>query len=120
MVSGTSRRLGQMAKSSASSRKRLDQADSSKPSGSTGDLAVSPPIPSSDLLHAVEGNLSAFAAIASQSQQTIRQLRAAHGDLVLTCDAVRKVLEDLQAGRITPEKAQRWASFVRRGYVAGN
>jgi len=68
----------------------------------------------------VEGDPGAFAVISAQPQETIRQLRAAQGDLVLTRDAVRAVLEDLEAGRIIPEQAQQWASFVRRGYVAGN
>lgn len=38
---------------------------------------------------------------------------------VLTADAVCRVLSGLAAGGVRPEVAQRWASFVRRGYVGG-
>jgi hypothetical protein len=37
--------------------------------------------------------------------------------LTLTREAVKQVLVDLLQKKISPEQAQLWASFVRRGYV---
>jgi hypothetical protein len=39
--------------------------------------------------------------------------------LVLTTSAVHRVVSSLIAGEISPSEAQRWASFVRRGYADG-
>ena len=116
----TALQLREVSERITSSKKRLVQADSSKRNGYTAHPAKSRRVRPADLRQAVEGDPGAFAVISAQPQETIRQLRAAQGDLVLTRDAVRAVLEHLEAGRITPERAQQWASFVRRGYVAGN
>ncbi len=40
-------------------------------------------------------------------------------ELVLPAAAVGKMLTALRLGQITPDVAQSWASFVRRGYLAG-
>ena len=77
--------------------------------------ALSPP----DLTRAVGGDLDAFALLSQQPHAAIQECRTALADLVVTAEAVRKVLDAFQRGAAPPEFVQQWASFVRRGYVAG-
>ncbi|MDP9373837.1 MAG: hypothetical protein M3Q65_15565 [Chloroflexota bacterium] len=72
-----------------------------------------------DLVNAVNGDMAAFLFLREQPHAAIRRCRDALPELVLPAQAVRRMLTALQAGRIGPEMAQSWASFVRRGYIAG-
>jgi hypothetical protein len=72
-----------------------------------------------ELEQAVAGDLDALASVLDHRQHSIGEAARAAADLVVTPDAVRSVLRHLRDGGVSPEHVQRWASFVRRGYVAG-
>jgi hypothetical protein len=72
-----------------------------------------------DLLKAVQGDFTAFADLLKQPHETIQARRTLLPELVLTAKAVRQVLQALQRSEVSPEVVQRWASFVRRGFVTG-
>lgn len=71
------------------------------------------------LRNALSGDLEAFEMLLStpnvELSKTVENLP--EEQLILTKKAVRKILSSLQSGLISPEQAQSWASFVRRGYV---
>lgn len=71
------------------------------------------------LTEAVNGDMGAFALVREQPHDVIRRCREMLPELVLPAAAVSAVLTALRLGQIAPELAQSWASFVRRGYVAG-
>lgn len=71
-----------------------------------------------DLRRAVDGDAVAVAGL-QVPQEALASAAAGIGDLVLTRDAILRVLGDLRKGRISGEEAQRWSSFVKRGYVSG-
>jgi hypothetical protein len=73
-----------------------------------------------ELERAVSADVDALAAILDRRQSEIVRLRAHVPSLVVTIDTARSVLGRLQQGTISPAQAQRWASFVRRGYVEGH
>lgn len=52
------------------------------------------------------------------SQNDLAAAQARVGPLVLAVPAVRRVVDSLRSGTISPEVAQAWASFMRRGYIA--
>ena len=68
-----------------------------------------------DLVNAVNGDVAAFLFLREQPHAAIRRCRAALPELVLPAAAVGKMLTALRLGQITPDVAQSWASFVRRG-----
>ena len=72
-----------------------------------------------DLVKAVHGDLEAFSFVQEQPPAAIQACRDSLPELVLPHNGIRKVLTELQRKHISPEQAQRWASFVRRGYIAG-
>jgi hypothetical protein len=71
-----------------------------------------------DLRKTVQGDLAAFARLLEQSHDIVRSHRAQLTDLTFTGSAVLHVLQMLQHGEASPEFVQRWASFMRRGYIA--
>jgi hypothetical protein len=68
---------------------------------------------------AVGGDLGAFSIVATQPHGVLQECSASAGDLVVTVDAICRVLGALRSRSVPPIDVQRWASFVRRGYVAG-
>jgi hypothetical protein len=72
-----------------------------------------------NLVKAVPGDFEAFAIVIRQPHAAIQACRASLPELVLPAKAVRQVLQAFQHSEITPEEVQKWASFVRRGYVTG-
>jgi hypothetical protein len=73
----------------------------------------------STLVDAVAGDVRAFDALQRRTHTELRECNAALENLMLTSGAVRRVLYGVLSGDITPGVAQGWASFVRRGYIAG-
>jgi len=65
----------------------------------------------------VHGDYHAFSRLLQQPQEVIEGQAGNLPELVLTTQAVHKVLCALQRQEISPQLAQAWASFVRRGYV---
>ena len=72
-----------------------------------------------DLYRAVEGDSAAFARVCALPHAHLLAARRDLAVLTLTTSAVWRVLRALQQHTLTPSQAQAWASFVRRGYVAG-
>lgn len=73
---------------------------------------------SSYLEKAIRGDLESFCLVLQQSHSTIREWSTSLPHLVLNKEALVEVLKALQLGYASPELVQKWASFVRRGYVA--
>ena len=65
----------------------------------------------------LDGNAALASAVYAMPQEELRKSVAGR-ELVLTKQAVIRVLRDLRAGRVAPRDVQRWASFVRRGFAA--
>jgi hypothetical protein len=63
------------------------------------------------------GDVASMASLREVPQQELAA--AADGPLLLTRDAVVRVLRSYSAGEFSDAAVQSWASFVRRGYVAG-
>lgn len=70
------------------------------------------------LARALRGDRRAIALLERQPHDAVLEAAGMLPGLVLRADAVRAVLLDLRDGRLSPDSAQRWASFVRRGYVS--
>jgi hypothetical protein len=68
---------------------------------------------------AVAGDLDALPTIESASQSDLLQAASNLHPLTLTKSALIRVLKGWPSGADADENVQRWASFVRRGYVAG-
>jgi hypothetical protein len=73
---------------------------------------------SRDLMHAVEGDLDAFSLLLHQDHATLLKSSSGPGTLIVTPDAVRRVLVALRAGQVSPALVQQWASFVRLGFTS--
>lgn len=71
------------------------------------------------LSDAVQGDLDAFSLLLEQ-QGAPRARPVGIASLTLTPEAVRTVLLELRNGQFLPVLIQQWASFVRRGYIAGS
>ncbi|SRR6266571_6418972 len=71
-----------------------------------------------DLNKAVNGDFAAFSLLLNQPHRAIEQCRQTLPNLILTADGLRQVLLALLEHRIDEGSVQKWASFVRRGYVA--
>jgi Trp operon repressor len=72
-----------------------------------------------NLIKSVDGDIVAFEALKQTNGKRLRSDSPKSLKLVVTLDTVKHVLQALQDGRISPQQAQQWASFIRRGYVAG-
>lgn len=72
-----------------------------------------------ELIRTVGGDITAFEALRQNPNQLARLSSYSAPKLVVTLEAVRDVLSALRDGRVSPQQAQQWASFVRRGYIAG-
>jgi hypothetical protein len=73
-----------------------------------------------DLERAVAGDLSALSLIEAEPHSRLRALSHVVPTLAVDAHAASSVLRQLRAREITSQQAQRWASFVRRGYIAGH
>jgi hypothetical protein len=70
------------------------------------------------LIRLVSGDADTLQSLAQVSQEDL--IRSASGtELVVHAEAVAKVLRSLSAESIDAQTAQRWASFVRRGFFEG-
>jgi len=67
----------------------------------------------------VQGDLHAFARLVKKPVAVLRDADRRLPRHVLTATAVRHVLSALEHGTASPDLVQRWASFMRRGYIAG-
>jgi hypothetical protein len=67
---------------------------------------------------AVEGDFQAFESLQRRSHVELRN-HSESQEFTLTSVALRQVLQKLLEEQITPDDVQKWASFVRRGYIAG-
>jgi len=72
-----------------------------------------------DLGKVVLGDLETFSRMVDQKHESIIEYSRSLPSLVLRAGSVRRVLRDLLHHRASPAEAQRWASFIRRGYIAG-
>ena len=70
-----------------------------------------------DLADAVHGRLEAFARLSGHTHEELQQARDSLNELLVTAGDVGKVLAQLLERKISPEQAQAWAFFVRRGYI---
>ena len=69
----------------------------------------------------LRGEPTAMGSIVKTEHRAIQAAGSAIArPLILTREATSNVLEALAAGRVSPEAAQAWASFVRRGFVEGS
>jgi len=67
----------------------------------------------------VHGDLAAFAELAQEPAALLDQSGEGVRTYMVSARAVGDVLSALQRGTGAPELVQRWASFIRRGYLAG-
>lgn len=71
------------------------------------------------LEQAVAGDIERQRAVESWTDDELR-LAAESRQFTVRTDAVIRVVNGLLSGQISAHDAQRWASFVRRGYVASS
>lgn len=71
------------------------------------------------LLSVVDGDLNDFIPIKMASNFDLNCAAENLGPLILSKEALVRVLSEWQGMRRTANDVQQWASFVRRGYVAG-
>src|ERR1700682_2040212 len=74
------------------------------------------PVSRTALQLVIEGDMAAFNELTAAPWQEVERL-AKDDALILSGEAVARVLHRLQRREITGKEAQRWASFVRRGYL---
>jgi hypothetical protein len=67
----------------------------------------------------VGGDLKCLAAVTAAGHRALWDAVEKAPRLLVSRVAVVKVLEEWHGGFLSPEDVQRWASFVRRGYVSG-
>ena len=67
----------------------------------------------------VEGDLSFLGVVLAGGHRALLEAAANLPQLVVSRSGLVKLLENLRNGVSSPEDIQRWATFVRRGYVAG-
>jgi hypothetical protein len=67
---------------------------------------------------ALDGDVSAISRLEALSHELTQT--DGESPLLLTASAVSRVLRALYQGDVDPVDVQKWATFVRTGYVAGN
>ena len=72
------------------------------------------------LAEVASGDLRQLDALAVIPQSDIEQARCQLGVMQLNRSGLRRVITALREGKVTISSAQRWASFVSRGYFGGN
>lgn len=73
----------------------------------------------STLTDVLEGRVVSLRDLARAEPADVAEAGAELAPLTLGSDAAAKVLTAYLSGRLSAEEAQGWASFVRRGYLAG-
>jgi len=77
-------------------------------------------MPSRELLAAVlRGDVTALKPLGHEPWAKVELAARSAEPLVLRPNAIVRVLAALREGTIATDEAQAWASFVRRGYLAG-
>jgi|GEM_PF-1423640 len=71
------------------------------------------------LKRAIEGDLQAFFAVRTRPQEEIIEARNQLSHLTLSSEALARVVRSLLNGKVAKQEVQSWASFMRRGYIAG-
>ncbi len=69
------------------------------------------------LLAAIDGDVRQLAALEACDHSDLLEAVAGASTLVVTREAVKSVLEAWLNGVCSSAEVQRWASFVRRGYI---
>jgi hypothetical protein len=67
----------------------------------------------------VAGDLNCLAVVLSASHRALSDAAAKLPPLLVSRSTLTKVLEDWHRGLFSAQDIQKWASFVRRGYVSG-
>lgn len=67
----------------------------------------------------VEGDLNSLPTVRIASHRELWDTAAKLPPLVVSRSVLAKVLEEWRLGLFAAEDIQQWASFIRRGYVAG-
>jgi hypothetical protein len=67
----------------------------------------------------VAGNVNCMAAVLAASHRALSDAAAMLPRLIVSRFSLTKALEDWRSGLFSAQDIQRWASFVRRGYVSG-
>ena len=68
----------------------------------------------------VLGDLSGLSTLRAASHPDLLGAAATLPPLIISRSALIRVLKNWRSGRFGADDVQRWASFVRRGYVSGN
>jgi hypothetical protein len=68
---------------------------------------------------AVSGRVSAVAELATLPWRVLVHAASRAGKLILTRQAVARALEELRDGKASDIELNRWAWFMRRGYIPG-
>jgi len=72
---------------------------------------------SSDLVTTIEGDMTHLDTVLTTPHHLLEETAGQLPPLVVTRRALVRVIESLMRGETPPDRAQRWASFVRRGYA---
>ena len=72
-----------------------------------------------DVVRSVGGDITAFEILKRNPRRLTQLFGSSVPNLVVTSDAVGDVLRALRDRRVSPQQAQQWASFIRRGYLTG-
>ena len=67
----------------------------------------------------VDGDLNALSTVSAANDDDLLSAAAELPDLTISRPALIKVLKAWRSGLGSADDVQRWASFVRRGYIAG-
>jgi hypothetical protein len=67
----------------------------------------------------VEGDLNGLATVRAASHRELSDAAAKLPKVFVSGSALARVLENWRRGLVADEDVQRWASFIRRGYVSG-
>jgi hypothetical protein len=78
---------------------------------------MKPRIAEDDLVRIISGDVERIHLLTSQADVMRLASQIPKGQRTLTADTVKRVLIALLQRRISPEQAQRWASFVRWGLI---
>jgi hypothetical protein len=68
----------------------------------------------------VAGDLNCLPAVLAAPNHALSDAAADLPQLLVSRSTLTRVLEDWRRGSFSAQDIQRWASFVRRGYVAGS
>lgn len=67
----------------------------------------------------VDGDLNGLATVEAASHRELCDAAEKLPQLLVSSAALERVLESWRRGLFASEDVQRWASFIRRGYVSG-